>query len=181
MTFDVPTQVTFNLKANCPNHGRTDVGVPHHTVVTDEPTHRGGTDAGAAPLGTTLSSYLGCSNVILNMLAEEKSLHIDYLSMTLTPDMDTNGIGRPGPRGTAVPRDELDHKGGQRSPPLNRWPSRPRDSPPCAASLRPHRPSSVDRRSPEIGPQDNSDQGPQWELPFEKTVASKPKGLHLPA
>ena len=55
MTFDVPTQVTFDLNAACPNHGRTD---------------------------------LGCTNVILNMLAEEKSLRIDDLSMALTVDMD---------------------------------------------------------------------------------------------
>ena len=101
MTFDVPTQVTFNLEANCPNQGRTDVSVRHHTVVTDEPTHRGGTDAGAAPLETMLSSYLGCTNVILNMLAEEKSLRIDDLWMALTADMDTNGISTQAP--TALP------------------------------------------------------------------------------
>jgi len=84
MTFDVPTQVTFNLKGNCLNHGRT--------------------DAGAARLETMLSSHLGCTNVILNMQAEEKSLRIDELSMALTADMDTNGISIQAPRHCRSPR-----------------------------------------------------------------------------
>ena len=98
MTFDVPPRVTSNLKANCPSHARTDVSVRHHFVVIDEPAHRGGTDANAAPLELLLSSHLGCTNVVLNMLAEEKGVQIDGLSMTLAADLDTNGLSTRTPR-----------------------------------------------------------------------------------
>ena len=146
MTFDVPPRVTSNLKANCPSHARTDVSVRHHFVVIDEPAHRGGTDANAAPLELLLSSHLGCTNVVLNMLAEEKGVQIDGLSMTLAADLDTNGLSTRTP--TQLPfRTGVEGERGQRR--VRRTNRRPqiRTRPPLPGLGRPARRGHTDRRN----------------------------------
>ena len=71
MAFTMPEIFKISVAAACPSHSRTDVTARQHTIVIDEPPHRGGTDVAQTPLETLLASFLGCNNVIANMIAED--------------------------------------------------------------------------------------------------------------
>ena len=105
MTFDLPPIHRFRLKAECPNHCRTDTKARHHTVVIDEPEIRGGTDAGASPLETMLSGFLACHNMIANLVAEEMGIELSDISMDLDASFDTDGVGTTTP--TELPFPEM--------------------------------------------------------------------------
>lgn len=90
--FTMPDIFKISVRASCPSHAQTRVTARQHTVVIDEPPARYGTDAGPTPLETLLSSYLGCTNVIANMLAQEMGVEISRLEMSLTGYFDTRGV-----------------------------------------------------------------------------------------
>jgi putative redox protein len=54
-----------------------------HTLVVDEPTSRGGADAGPSPYEVLLASLGACSAITLRMYAERKQLTIRSLEIEL--------------------------------------------------------------------------------------------------
>ena len=92
MAYTMPDIFKISVKADCPSHARTDISARQHTVVIDEPPQRAGTDLGPSPLETLLGAYLGCTNVIANVLAEEMGFEIISLSLRLTGHFDTRGV-----------------------------------------------------------------------------------------
>lgn len=91
-SFTMPETFKIPLDAACPSHARTDVTARSHTFTIDEPPARNGTDLGPSPLETMLSSYLGCTNVIANMIAEEMSITIRNMRLSLAGYFDTRGV-----------------------------------------------------------------------------------------
>ena len=55
-----------------------------HTLVLDEPTSRGGADAGPSPYETLLASLGACSAITLRMYADRKQLAIRSLEVELS-------------------------------------------------------------------------------------------------
>lgn len=91
-SFTMPDTFKIPVTAECPTHARTDVTARQHTFTIDEPPERKGTDLGPSPLESMLSSYLGCTNVIANMIAEEMGITIDRMSLSLAGYFDTRGV-----------------------------------------------------------------------------------------
>lgn len=92
MPIAMPDTFKIAVRATCPSHARTDTTMRGHTLVIDEPPARGGTDRGPTPLETLLSAYLGCTNVILNLIAEEMGITVSGLELELTASFDTRGV-----------------------------------------------------------------------------------------
>lgn len=86
------TEIGVRLSAECPTHARTHVTVGHHELVIDEPVARGGTDQGATPVETLLASLVGCTNVILNRVAEHAGMKIERLSISADATFDRRGV-----------------------------------------------------------------------------------------
>lgn len=101
MTFDLPPIHHFKVEAEATSRCRLEARTRQHTVVIDEPEVRGGSDTGATPLETMLSSYLACLNVISHLIADEMGIEIADLSMALDAAFDTDGIRNTTP--TALP------------------------------------------------------------------------------
>ena len=78
-----------------------------HTVIVDEPTARGGTDLAATPLETMLSSFLACTNVVANMIAEDMGIEIDHMALSLVGHFDTRGVFDNAPVSVPFPTIEL--------------------------------------------------------------------------
>lgn len=53
---------------------------------------RGGTDQGPTPIETMLAALLGCTNVILNRVAEKHDLTIKDLSLLAEASFDRRGV-----------------------------------------------------------------------------------------
>ncbi len=105
MPIAMPSTFKISVKAACPSHARTDATMRRHTLVIDEPSERGGTDVGPTPLETLLAAYLGCTNVILNLLAEEMGVILEGLTLALSASFDTRGVFDKAP--VAVPFPEI--------------------------------------------------------------------------
>ena len=84
--------VSMALAAECPTHARTHVKAGAHELVVDEPAARGGTDRGTTPTETLLASLLGCTNVILNRVAEHAGVKIERLSLAANAVFDRRGV-----------------------------------------------------------------------------------------
>ena len=106
MTFEMPAVHHFKLKGDCTSHSRTVVRARAHELVIDEPEIRGGSDTGATPLETMLSSYLACLNVISHLIAREMEVELDDMSFALDATFDTRGFSSVEP--TDLPFPELD-------------------------------------------------------------------------
>ncbi len=78
--------------AECPSHARTDVRIRDHLLTCDEPSARGGTDQGPAPVEVLIAALTGCTNVILNRLAEMQGLQVRDLRIDACAELDTRGI-----------------------------------------------------------------------------------------
>ncbi len=81
MAFDMPAILKIRLKADCPTHSRTEISARQHKVLIDEPPSRNGTDLAQSPLETLLSSFLGCTNVVANVIAEEMGIVITEMEL----------------------------------------------------------------------------------------------------
>ena len=79
------------LQGACPTHARTHVMAGRHEIVIDEPKSRGGTDMAATPLETMLASLIGCTNVILNKIAQRDGVPIDSLNVDAEATLDRRG------------------------------------------------------------------------------------------
>ena len=92
MTFDLSNIHHFGVEAAATSRCRIEARARQHTVVTDEPEIRGGSDNAATPLETMLASFMGCLNVIAHVIADEMKIRIDALSMSVDAAFDTDGV-----------------------------------------------------------------------------------------
>ena len=58
------------VKSSCPSGVRCEIEAGKHTIVTDEPVERGGTDTGAAPLMHLTAALAACQTVQIEKVAE---------------------------------------------------------------------------------------------------------------
>ncbi len=91
-SFSMPDTFPITVRAACPTPSRTEVRARRHNLVIDEPPARNGSDMGATPLETLLASFLGCTNVIANMIAEELGIVIVSMELKATAHFDTRGV-----------------------------------------------------------------------------------------
>lgn len=91
-TMKEKTVVQMALTADCPTHARTDVHARKHTIVIDEPAARGGTDQRTTPIETMIAALLGCTNVIVNRIAEANRIPIESLSLRAETGFDRRGV-----------------------------------------------------------------------------------------
>ncbi|MCZ6453912.1 MAG: OsmC family protein [Alphaproteobacteria bacterium] len=107
MSFDMPAILKIRLKADCPTHSRTEISARQHKVLIDEPPSRNGTDLAQSPLETLLSSFLGCTNVVANVIAEEMGIVITEMELELVGHFDTQGFLGTAEIDTQFPQIEL--------------------------------------------------------------------------
>lgn len=70
-----------------------------HKIIIDEPAQMGGTDKGANPLATLLSSLAGCENAIANFVAKEIDFDLQGIEFSINGEIDPNGMmGKEGVR-----------------------------------------------------------------------------------
>ncbi|MFZ5493520.1 MAG: OsmC family protein [Pseudomonadota bacterium] len=84
--------LALHMSAQCPSHARTDVRIRDHVLTCDEPAARGGTDQGPAPVEVLVAALTGCTNVIINRLAEMQGLTVRDLRIEASAELDTRGI-----------------------------------------------------------------------------------------
>jgi uncharacterized OsmC-like protein len=92
MAMTQKTVVAMRVSAECPTHARTSARAGKHEIVIDEPAGRGGTDHGPTPIETMIASLLGCTNVILNRVAERHRVEVSALSLAAEADFDRRGV-----------------------------------------------------------------------------------------
>lgn len=105
--FTMPEHFAIRVSATCPTHARTEAKARQHRLVIDEPPSRNGTDLGPTPLETMLCSYLACTNVIANMIAEESAIRIESMHLQLIGHFDTRGVFGKADVAVPFPRIEL--------------------------------------------------------------------------
>ncbi|MEM1237685.1 MAG: OsmC family protein [Pseudomonadota bacterium] len=86
------TTVTLRAKAQGVSHSRTDVSIRDLNFAIDEPTARGGTNAGPTPTDTVLAALAGCTNVIGNKCASALGVDIGHLSIDIACEFDRRGV-----------------------------------------------------------------------------------------
>jgi len=92
MSVKLKTTVTLRVTADCPSHSRADVAVRDLAFAIDEPTERGGTNAGPTPTDTALSALAGCTNVIGHKCATRLGVDIGHLKITIAAEFDRRGV-----------------------------------------------------------------------------------------
>jgi uncharacterized OsmC-like protein len=92
MAITEKTVVRMALGAECPTHARTHARAGKHELVIDEPAARGGTDLGPTPIETMIAALLGCTNVILNRVAEKHHVVVKDLSLRAEASFDRRGV-----------------------------------------------------------------------------------------
>ena len=86
------TTVKLRARAECPSHARADIAIRDLVFAVDEPTARGGTNAGPTPTDTALAALIGCTNVIGHKCASALGIDIGHLSIDATCDFDRRGV-----------------------------------------------------------------------------------------
>ena len=75
---------------------KTECKVGKHTVIIDQPTPVGGTDAGPTPLDVQLMSLGGCVAAIGRIIANQRKLTVRGIEVSVEGDIDTDGLlGKP--------------------------------------------------------------------------------------
>jgi len=92
MAITQKTLVPMTVSAECPTHARTSARAGKHELIIDEPPARGGTDQGPTPIETMIASLLGCTNVILNRVAEKNHVEVKALSLAAEVSFDRRGV-----------------------------------------------------------------------------------------
>ncbi len=92
MAIKPKTIVTLKAQASCQSHSRSDVAIRDLTFTIDEPTERGGTNAGPTPTDTAISALVGCTNVIGHKCADKLGVDIGNLTITVECDFDRRGV-----------------------------------------------------------------------------------------
>lgn len=86
------TSVTMRAVADCPGHGRSDVAIRDLTFTIDEPTERGGTNAGPTPTETAVAALIGCTNVIGQKCAAALGVDLGHVEITAACVFDRRGV-----------------------------------------------------------------------------------------
>ena len=90
---DIKTSlVPIRMSAEAPTPTRTHAKILQHELVMDEPESRHGTGLGPTPLDTLVAALAGCTNVVLNRIAEENGIEVRGLSLDLRSRLDVRGI-----------------------------------------------------------------------------------------
>jgi len=77
---------------------RTECRAGKHTLIIDQPTAAGGTDAGPTPLDYQLIAAGGCIATIGRIVANQRRLAIRGLEVVVEGELDTDGLlGKPSP------------------------------------------------------------------------------------
>ncbi len=84
--------VPIRISAQAPTPTRTHAKMLQHELVMDEPESRHGTDLGPTPLDALVAALAGCTNVVLNRIAEENGIEVRGLSLDLSSRLDVRGI-----------------------------------------------------------------------------------------
>ena len=92
MAIRMKTTVTTTLSGNSPSHARTDITARDTSQVIDEPTDRGGTNAGPSPTETGVAALIGCTNVIGHKCAKKLGVEIGHLTIDAEFDLDRRGV-----------------------------------------------------------------------------------------
>src|SRR6516165_66448 len=92
MAITQKTLVPMAVSAECPTHARTSARAGKHEIVIDEPAARGGSDLGPTPIETMIAALLGCTNVILNCVAEKNHVEVTALSLAAETSFDRRGV-----------------------------------------------------------------------------------------
>jgi putative redox protein len=70
---------------------KTQLQVPNHTWVGDEPESEGGTDFGPNPYEFVLAALATCTCATLRMYADRKGMGLDKVIVTLSMDVEKTG------------------------------------------------------------------------------------------
>ncbi len=92
MAIRMKTEVTLRAKADCPSHSRSDLSIRDLSFAIDEPTERGGTNAGPTPTDTALAALIGCTNVIGHKCADKLGVDIGHLEISANCGFDRRGV-----------------------------------------------------------------------------------------
>ena len=84
--------VILRARAKGVSHSRADVTVRDLTFSIDEPTERGGSNAGATPTEMALAALVGCTNVIGHKCAARLGLDIGELDIDASCEFDRLGV-----------------------------------------------------------------------------------------
>lgn len=71
---------------------QTVINAGKHSITIDEPANMGGTDTGADPLETLLSSLAGCVNVTANFVAKEINFDLQGIEFNIKGILDLRGF-----------------------------------------------------------------------------------------
>ena len=86
------TTVKMRAKAENATHSLANVVVRDLVQPIDEPTERGGTNAGPTPTETAMSALIGCTNVIAHKCANKLGIDIGHLSISAVCTFDRRGV-----------------------------------------------------------------------------------------
>ena len=86
------TSVTLRAKAHGVSHSRSDISIRDLSFSIDEPTARGGTNAGPTPTDMALAALAGCTNVIGNKCADPLGINIGHLNVDIAAEFDRRGV-----------------------------------------------------------------------------------------
>ncbi len=92
MAIKMKTTVKLKAEATCPSHSRADISIRDLSFSIDEPTERGGTNAGPTPTDTALAALAGCTNVIGHKCAARLGVDIGHLNISIEADFDRRGV-----------------------------------------------------------------------------------------
>ena len=81
---------TLHVKSVCKEGVRCEIESGKHTIITDEPAERGGTDTGAAPLQHLTAALAACQTVQIHKVAE--AMRFKHGAITIQADCTTDMI-----------------------------------------------------------------------------------------
>lgn len=92
MAIKMKTVVTYQSKASCPTHSRTEIPIRDLNVVIDEPMERGGTNLGPTPTETAVAALIACTNVIGHKCAERLGVELGEVTIDAEAKFDRRGV-----------------------------------------------------------------------------------------
>ncbi len=92
MAIKQKTSVVLKASAECPSHSLSNISIRDLLFSIDEPTERGGSNAGPTPTDTVISALIGCTNVIGHKCASKLDIDIGHLSIDINCEFDRRGV-----------------------------------------------------------------------------------------